>query len=143
MIRKLCLSFIAIMICATGIGLAMSPAVFADPPNPVNVLPDQVCNNPDRAANTDVQICKDNQSTSPTNPLIGPGGLLTTVVNILSIVVGIAAIIVIIIAGLRTVISAGDAQSVASARKALIYALVGLVIAAAAQAIVEFVLNKV
>jgi len=63
-------------------------------------------------------------------------------INILSIIVGIAAVIVIIISGLRFITASGDAASVATARNGIIYAVVGLVIVALAQAIVHFVLGK-
>jgi hypothetical protein len=48
----------------------------------------------------------------------------------------------IILGGLKYITSGGDAQKVASAKSALIYAIVGLVIVALAQAIVRFVLGK-
>jgi hypothetical protein len=62
--------------------------------------------------------------------------------QIIAIFVGVAAVIVIIVSGLRFVTSSGDPSAVASARQALIYAIVGLVVAAAAQAIVSLVLVK-
>lgn len=64
-------------------------------------------------------------------------------VNILSLVAGIAAVIMIIISGLKFITAQGDASGVASARTSLIYALVGLVVAALAQVIVHFVLSRV
>ncbi|HSX36627.1 MAG TPA: hypothetical protein VLG13_00695 [Patescibacteria group bacterium] len=68
--------------------------------------------------------------------------LVSTVVNILSLIVGIASVIVIIIAGLNFITAGGDSNKVASARSTLIYALVGLVIAASAQFLVHFALNN-
>lgn len=68
---------------------------------------------------------------------------ITAVVNILSLVVGIVAVIAIIICGLRMITSNGDANSFASARTGIIYAIVGLVVVLLSQAIVQFVLNKV
>jgi len=68
--------------------------------------------------------------------------IIKNVVNILSIIVGVAAVITIIISGLRFITSQGDASGIASARSALIYALVGLVIVLFAQVIVRFTLNK-
>ena len=69
--------------------------------------------------------------------------LLATVINILSLVAGIAAVIMIIIAGLRFITANGDSSGISSARSALIYALVGLIIVAMAQIIVHFVLGRV
>lgn len=68
--------------------------------------------------------------------------IIKVVVQILSLIVGVAAVIMIIIGGLRFVTSSGDAQKAASARNTIIYAGVGLVVAALAQVIVAFVLTK-
>lgn len=68
--------------------------------------------------------------------------LASAIVNILSIVVGIVAVIMVIYGGFRYITSGGDAGRVASAKTTLIYAVVGLIIAALAQFIVHYVLNK-
>lgn len=68
---------------------------------------------------------------------------LKNIINIVSIIVGIAAVIMLVISGLRYVTSAGDSNQITSAKHTLIYALVGLVVVALAQAIVKFVLNRV
>jgi len=69
-------------------------------------------------------------------------GLLKTVLNLLSVLAGIIAVIMIIIGGFKYVTSSGDANSAGSAKNTIIYALVGLVIAAFAQIIVQFVLER-
>lgn len=69
------------------------------------------------------------------------GGLVKSIVTLLSTVVGIAAVIMIIISGFKYVTSGGDSGNIASAKTTLVYALVGLVIAALAQVLVKFVLN--
>jgi len=86
------------------------------------------------------QICK---AQPPGDPLIGPDGVLTKVIGIISLIIGITAVIVIIIAGIRFMTSGGDPQQASGARQAIIYAAIGLVVAASAQLIVAFVLNKV
>jgi hypothetical protein len=68
--------------------------------------------------------------------------LIKDVINILSIIVGIAAVIMIILGGFKYITSAGDAGKVASGKNTLIYALVGLFIAALAQFIVHYVFSK-
>lgn len=70
------------------------------------------------------------------------GGIVRLVVNILSWVVGLIAVIMFIIGGLKYVTSGGDSNRVSSAKNTLIYAVVGLVIAALAQFMVQFVLNQ-
>lgn len=69
------------------------------------------------------------------------GKLISSVVNLLSTIVGIAAVIMIIVSGFKYVTSGGDSGGIASAKTTLIYALVGLAIAALAQVLVRFVLN--
>ena len=69
-------------------------------------------------------------------------GLVKTIINVFSIVVGIVSVIMIIVAGLRYVTSGGESTNVSGAKNTIIYAIVGLVIVALAQFIVQFVLNK-
>lgn len=80
--------------------------------------------------------------STPSNG-INLNNAVSGIVNILSIVVGVAAVIMIIIAGLRFITANGDSNQIASARTAIIYALVGLVVVALAQTIVKFVLDKI
>ena len=68
--------------------------------------------------------------------------IVKTVVIILSWIVGVAAVVMIIIGGLRYVTSGGDSNSVNSAKNTVLYAVIGLAVAALAQVIVKFVLNK-
>lgn len=64
-------------------------------------------------------------------------------IELFSFVIGIIAVIMIIIGGIRYVTSGGDPTSTKGAKDTIIYALVGLVIAALAQVIVRFVLKQV
>ncbi|HEU4914805.1 MAG TPA: pilin [Candidatus Saccharimonadales bacterium] len=70
-------------------------------------------------------------------------GVINTVINTLSVFVGIVAVIMIIFAGFKYVTSGGDSSKISSAKNALIYAVVGLVVAALAQVIVRFVVSRV
>lgn len=71
----------------------------------------------------------------------GINSVMNTVVNIVSYIAGILAIIMIVISGIRFTTSGGDSAKVSSARTALVYALVGVAVAALAQVLVHFVLN--
>lgn len=74
-----------------------------------------------------------------------PQSLDTTakgILNILSSVVGVAAVFMIILGGLRYITSGGDPEKVKTAKKTLIYAIVGLAIVALTQAIVHLVLTE-
>ncbi|HVX58087.1 MAG TPA: pilin [Candidatus Saccharimonadales bacterium] len=66
--------------------------------------------------------------------------IFQTVVNILSIIVGVASVIVVIYAGLKYITSGGESGRVANAKGTLLYALVGLAVAALAQFLIHFVL---
>lgn len=71
----------------------------------------------------------------------GVATTLKTAINILSFFAGVLAVIMLIVAGIRFTTSGGDSGAVSSARSALVYAIIGLVVVAAAQMIVHFVLN--
>lgn len=64
------------------------------------------------------------------------------VVNILLFIVGIISVVMIIIGGVRYATSAGNASSVTAAKNTILYAVVGLVVAIAAYAIVEWIVNQ-
>ncbi len=68
--------------------------------------------------------------------------LLTTVLEILSYVIGIIAVIMMIVGGIRFITSQGEGSSINAARNTVIYAAVGLIIAALAQVLVKFVVGK-
>ncbi len=83
---------------------------------------------------------------------ISPGSLPQTAANshtvsdLLSIVfgtIGALAFLMIVISGLRYILSAGDAQKMSKAKNGLVYALVGLAIALAAESIVAFVAGNI
>jgi ABC-type Fe3+ transport system permease subunit len=95
-------------------------------------------------AKSDACAALGSDASCTTNP---HGGLdLTTVIraviNILSIVVGVVAVIMIIVAGLRYITSGGDSNGITSARNTLLYAIVGLVIVAMSQVLVQFVIHR-
>ena len=73
-------------------------------------------------------------------PAADLGTKIQHIVNLLSVVGGIAAVIVIIYAGFRLVTSGGSPDGVKSGKNAIIYAIIGLIIIALAQAIVHFVI---
>lgn len=82
-------------------------------------------------------------SASKNNPIVGPNGVLEKVTIVMASIAGVAAVIIIIVAGLMYVTSNGDTQKAEGARRAIIGALVGIVIILAAASIITFVVNKV
>ena len=87
-------------------------------------------------------VCKERTAAKNNNPVFGPDGILTKVINLLSIVVGIAAVVGIMAAGLRFITSGSNPQQVTVAREMVLYAVVGLLTAALAQILVRFLLSK-
>lgn len=75
-------------------------------------------------------------STSQLNTII------TNIVNVISIVVGVASVIMIMFGGFKYITSAGDSSKAGTAKSTIVYAVIGLVLVAFAQFIVQFVLNK-
>ncbi|HSW66014.1 MAG TPA: hypothetical protein VLI54_02665 [Bacillota bacterium] len=118
------------------VALSLSPALLvASPVAAVNVF-NPVCNS---GAANESTACK----TTGQDPIGGRNGILYKVAAILSIIAAIGAVIVIIIAGFMYVTSGGDANKAGSARKAIIGAVVGLVVIALANAFIAFVINIV
>lgn len=102
---------------------------------------DDVCRKkPDAAA------CEDRVGDSKKvdqNPIYGPNGIITKIVDVLTILVGITAVIAIITAGIKFITSGSNPQEVTKSRELIIYAIVGLILAAFAQIIVRYVLANV
>jgi len=72
----------------------------------------------------------------------GATNIFKTATNILSLVAGAVAVIMVISAGFKYITSSGDPNKVAAAKNTLIYALIGIAVAAFAQTLVHFVINK-
>ncbi len=94
---------------------------------------------------TQPEICKDNaaNNTDVNSPLTGKNGILNKVTLLLSFVVGVACVIVIMVSGLRFIVASGDSNSISNARRSLLYAVVGLVIAVASRILVRFVISRI
>jgi len=122
----------------TALLIALSSVLFAVP---VAAVGGDVFEGPctDPAAQNSA-LCK--QRGTYDNPLLGPNGLLTRVTRLLAIATAVSAVISIIISGFLYVTADGDSKRLNTAKQTLVYAIVGLAVAALAQAIVSFVLTK-
>ena len=69
--------------------------------------------------------------------------IVSAIINVFSIIIGIVAVIMIMYGGFKYVTAAGDSNNITSAKNTIVYAIVGLVVAAISQFIVQFVLNAV
>lgn len=122
-----------ILLAITTLSLALFSlgTVFAQ-----NVVTDPACEVGGASNST---YCQQNGS----NPVVGKDSVITRIINLISLVAGAAAVVMIVISGFMFVSSQGESAGVSSARKTLMYAIVGLVIVIFAQAIVRFVLKNI
>lgn len=95
------------------------------------------------------KICKTNPDASVCKGDLDPDGsegrltdTFRNVINLIIFAIGIIAVISIIISGMKFASSHGDSNAVSKARTQLIYSVVGLIIAALAFAIVNFVITR-
>lgn len=87
---------------------------------------------------SDTAICK----ATKTDKLFGAGGLWNRILSTFTFIIGAVAVLMIVVGGLRYVTSNGEPAQLTSAKNTVLYAAVGLVIAAMANAIVNFVLTN-
>jgi hypothetical protein len=69
-------------------------------------------------------------------------GAITNILNIVFAVMGAFAFLMVVIGGFRYTISGSNADTVASARRQIVYSIVGLVVIGLAAAIVNFALGQ-
>jgi hypothetical protein len=67
--------------------------------------------------------------------------LIKNAVKLLSWVIGIVSVLMIMFGGFRYATSGGDSNAVASAKRTIIYAVIGLVVAVLAQILVRYVIG--
>lgn len=75
-------------------------------------------------------------------PRVDPGSALNKGLTIFFVTLGSISFLIMVIAGLKYVLSAGDPDKITKARNTIIYAGVGLIVAASASLIVTLVLDK-
>ena len=117
---------IALALCGLGIGVAM-------------LAPETVAASPKTEICEGVGAVSSGGCSGGTNAL---DGIVKVVVQLFAAIIGLAAVIMMMIAGFKYTTAGGDSGKVGEAKKTIIYALIGIVVAASAQSIVWFVLNK-
>src|SRR5437868_11449661 len=115
-------------------GLAMLTAIVFNSHNVAAFDPFQVlC-----PINSKATVCQEShnpknpQSANGTNSIYGPGSIVAKVTSLIAFITGVASVILIILGGIKYAASSGDSNSANSARSTILYAVIGLVIAAAA-----------
>ncbi len=87
--------------------------------------------------------CGDGNTCDTGLPVVGAGsGELTEILQIVFGIIAALAVLMIVIAGLRFITGQSNPQEISKARNTIIYALAGLLVALAAEAIVSLVLGK-
>jgi len=126
MMKKLTVILTAVLVALsfTAVSLQFAPDALAAPK-------DEICEGIGQANSGD---CGDGAELT---------GVVESVINIFSMIVGIVAVIMIMVAGFKYVTSGGDSSNITSAKHTLIYAIIGIVVVALAQTIVQFVVKKV
>lgn len=70
-------------------------------------------------------------------------GIVGNVVNVFLYIVGAVAVIMVIFGGFQYMTSAGDPSKASKGRNTVVYAIVGLLLAAFAYAIINYVLDEI
>lgn len=129
------MKFLKLLLLAVVSSVAMSLPVAAQ-------LNENICT----GVNADSSFCQENEQTKNATPqdnrIYGPNGIVTRIVRIIARVIGVAAVIMIIVGGIRYITSSGDTNNINGAKNTILYAIIGLVIAALAEAIIIFVINQ-
>jgi len=90
-----------------------------------------------------ISNCSDPTSCDVNLPSVGAGSAqLGQIIQIALGIFGAIAVLVLVIAALRFVSAQGNPQETAKARSTIIYAAVGIVVIASAEAIVAFVAGR-
>lgn len=99
------------------------------------------------STNASKQACSGINGNETAGNCAAPGRTLSSVIKdilyLISAIAGIVAVVMVLISGYKFMTAAGDAGKVASARGTLTYAIIGLIVVAFAQFIVQFVMSEV
>jgi len=126
---------------AASLAVAAVPLAVAAPSVSAQTAQDDIRTNLKCGTNLDTSVgnCKSDVSSGTT----GVNKLIKDIINIFSIIVGVVSVIMIIWGGFQYISSGGDSGKVGNAKNTIIYAIIGLIVVALAQFIVQFVLDKV
>jgi hypothetical protein len=91
------------------------------------------------AAQAESAVCA---SKTSEDPLGGTDGILMVATNIIAYLGGVAAIIIMIVGGIYYITSDGDSAKISGAKKAILYAIVGLAVIVLARALITFVIGR-
>lgn len=129
--KKKIISTIAVIAAISGIFITSSKPVFADPSQY------DVCSNPSISSTVkDAAGCNDTDQPQIESVI---GNIVSAIIGIL----GIVAVVFIVIGGVQYMTSAGDSGKTKKAKDTILYACIGLAVAALAFAITQFAINAI
>lgn len=79
---------------------------------------------------------------SPLPAVAASNGEIALILSIAFGIIGAFALLMIVVSGVRYIVSGGDAQATSKAKNGILYSCVGLVVAIAAEVIVQFVVPR-
>ena len=94
------------------------------------------CSGANGGASNSTQNCSTDGNSNTLPTIVGK------VIQIFAWVVGAVSVIMLIYGGFKYITSGGDANGVTAAKNTILYAIIGLIIVALSQVIVNFVLEK-
>ena len=127
--------------------LLLSPIllfVFVAPVNKVHAQPlEELCSRYDPDDDDAPEVCREDSATrgetAQDNRIVS---FLGEVISIMLYALGIISVIAVIVGGFFYITSGGDPQRTQRAKNTILYALIGVVVAVAAQLIILFVLDR-
>lgn len=95
--------------------------------------------------NSSSAVCQGNQTQNGkgSDPVGGPGGIISTAANIIALVAGVAAVIMVMLGAFAFVTSGGNQESIAKAKGRISSGLIGLIIVSLAWAIARFITDRI
>lgn len=92
------------------------------------------------------QVCTGANAVGGGTGCTGGGDQINNIVkvflNLFSVILGIVAVVMVMVGGYKYITSNGDSGNITSAKHTIVYAIIGLVVVALAQFLVQFVLDK-
>lgn len=91
------------------------------------------------------KICEinSNSGASSSKSLLAKEGIVKKILNFMSWLTGLLAAVYLIVGGFKIIVSGGESDSVASGRKMIIYAMVGIAVVISSNLIINLVIGAV